>query len=319
MTTVLITAIGGDIAQGLATILREAYPQFRLVGMDIHERHGGQLSVDALHKAPPVADPNYLAWLSDLMRREKVNHCIPTSEAELVFLARQGLAAVADVPLVMPNAKSVLVGCDKLSTAQFLTSIGCPGPWTLAAADADATVPLPCVFKPRCSAGSKSVFICKTFAEIAFYRERHPNSVVQELLLPAEQEVTCAIYRTKDGRTAVLQLLRTLVGGFTGWARVIDNPEVSKQCVQIAEALDLSGGINAQLRLTDRGPRIFEINPRFSSTLLLRHKMGFRDGLWSMQEALGEKVSFYHPPVGTTGVRVQDAAVLGNGKQGSCA
>ena len=142
-------------------------------------------------------------------------------------------------------------------------------------------------------------------------------SVVQELLLPADQEVTCAIYRTKDGRTAVLQLLRTLVGGFTGWAQVIDHPEVSKQCVQIAEGLGLQGGINAQLRLTEQGPRIFEINPRFSSTLLMRHKMGFCDAVWTVQEALGKSVSFYHPRVGTTGVRVQDAAVLGSEKQGT--
>lgn len=317
MTTVLITAIGGDIAQGLAAIIRETYPQWRLIGMDIHERHGGQLYVDAFYKAPAVAHPTYHDWLADLIRKEQVQFCIPTSEAELVHFAKQELASFENATLIMPNSKSIHVGSDKLKTAQFLTSIGCPGPWTIAATEADNKVPFPCVFKPRCSAGSKSVFICDSLADIAFYQGHYPLSIAQELLLPADKEVTCAIYRTKDGRTAVLQLLRTLVGGFTGWAQVIEDPEVLKQCTQIAEALHLEGGINAQMRLTDRGPRIFEINPRFSSTLLLRHKMGFCDAAWMMQEAVGEKVSFYHPKVGTTGVRIQDATVIQTEKQGS--
>jgi len=317
MTTVLITAIGSDIAQGLAAIIRETYPQWRLLGMDIHERHGGKLYVDTFYKAPAVANPTYPDWLADLIRKEQVNFCVPTSEVELVHFAKQELTTFTNAALIMPNSKSIHVGSDKLKTAQFLTSIGCPGPWTISATEVDNKLQFPCVFKPRCSAGSKAVFICNSLAEIVFYRDRYPSSVVQELLLPADQEVTCAIYRTKDGRTAVLQLLRTLVGGFTGWAQVIENSEILKQCTMIAEALDLKGGINAQLRLTDRGPRIFEINPRFSSTLLLRHKMGFCDAVWMMQESVGEKVSFYHPKVGTIGVRIQDAAVLQNEKQGA--
>lgn len=33
MKTVLITGIGGDIAQGVATILRESRPDLRLIGV----------------------------------------------------------------------------------------------------------------------------------------------------------------------------------------------------------------------------------------------------------------------------------------------
>ena len=39
---------------------------------------------------------------------------------------------------------------------------------------------------------------------------------------------------------------------------------------------------------------IFEINPRFSSTVLFRHLMGFEDVLWSIQDKLGLSVEPYY-------------------------
>lgn len=310
MKTVLITAIAGDIAQGVATIVRAAFPKWRLIGSDIHPRHGGNLFVDTLLEAPRADAPGYDAWLDDVVGREGVDIVIPMSEAELLHLSGNRIVEELGAKFIMANAKAIEVGSDKLWTAQYLGSIGCERPWTIPAEEFDATTPLPCIFKPRRSAGSKGIFICSSAAEVQFHRAGHPPAVLQELLLPAEKEVTCAIFRCAKGKTAVLQLLRSLVGGFTGWAQVIDEPEINEQCTRLAEALDLRGSINAQLRLTDRGPRIFEINPRFSSTVFMRHLMGFQDVVWSLQEALGEDPQFAFPEVGTTAVRVQGAAVL---------
>ena len=105
-------------------------------------------------------------------------------------------------------------------------------------------------------------------------------------------------------------MLRELVGGFTGWAQVVDEPEAVSQCIALAEALDLRGPMNAQMRITDRGPRIFEINPRLSSTVYLRHLLGFSDVQWMLDEHEGRAVDFPTVPTGTIAVRIQDAAVL---------
>lgn len=308
--TVLITGIGGDVAQGIATIVRETFPAWRIIGMDIHERHGGALFVEKFYMAPRVDDPTYSGWLERLIARERVDLCVPTSEAELIHLSRAGNATVAGIPLVMANREAIEIGSDKLRTAQFLIGTGIPAPRTVPAEGFGPEFPLPCIFKPRRSAGSKGIFVCRTADEIAFYRTHYPQAVVQELLEPSDREVTCALYRGRSG-TAVLQLLRSLVGGFTGWAQVIDDAEIAEQCRRIAEASELQGCINVQLRLTPRGPRIFEINPRFSSTSLIRHRMGFTDVVWQLQEALGQPVTYRQPDVGTIGVRVQGAALAG--------
>ena len=55
---VLITGIGGDIAQGVATILRESRPDLRLIGVDVHTQHGGHLFVDVNEIIPSASDSN---------------------------------------------------------------------------------------------------------------------------------------------------------------------------------------------------------------------------------------------------------------------
>jgi carbamoyl-phosphate synthase large subunit len=308
--TILITAIGGDIAQCIASIVREEFPQWRILGCDTHDRHGAELLVDRCFVAPKASSIDYGNWIESLVVSERVDLCIPMSEAELGYFVERGSNEIATARLVMANAKAIEVGSDKLVTARFLLSVGCPAPWTIPVEECRASTPFPCIFKPRRGAGSRGVFVCNSAEEALFFSSRFPAAVLQELLLPEDREVTCAIYRTGDGRIAVLQLMRKLVGGFTGWARVIDDPEIGRQCEQLAESLNLCGSINAQLRITDDGPRIFEINARFSSTVLLRHRMGFRDVVWSVREMLGEAIQLDSPLLGMTAVRTQGAALL---------
>jgi carbamoyl-phosphate synthase large subunit len=307
---VLITAIGGDIAQGIATILRQSFPDWHLTGIDVHSRHAGSLFVDQFHEAPRALEAGYEDALKTIVERGAIDLVIPMSEVELLLLSSKGYRKVGGADLLMANHLAIEVGADKLKTAQFLESIGVPAPWTVLAENFGPQQQLPCIFKPRRGAGSKAVFRCETVEEVEFYRHRHADAIVQELLLPADQEVTCGVFRTCGGRIAVVQLLRTLTGGFTGWARVIDDPEILSQCMRLAEALHLRGSINVQLRITENGPRIFEINPRFSSTVLMRHQMGFCDLVWSIQDLAGEHVHLFSPQVGTTAVRRQGAQLL---------
>ena len=52
--------------------------------------------------------------------------------------------------------------------------------------------------------------------------------------------------------------------------------------------------INIQLRITEEHtPKIFEINPRYSSTVLYRHLFGFEDLIWSIEDRLGYDLSDY--------------------------
>lgn len=310
MKSILLTAIGGDIAQGAATIIRQTFPDWRLVGVDMGDRHGGGLYVDMLAKAPRADDPAYLPWLKVLLDQEKIDFCWPFSEAEIGMLASMEPAKIGNATLITPGQHAVAVGNDKYETSLFLASLGLPGPWTEIDSSDLGPSSFPCIYKPRRTAGSKSIFICNALDEAQFFQAKFPDGIFQELLLPADREVTCAVYRIRSGETHVLPLLRNLTGGLTGWAQVIENEDITRQCQTLAEAVGLRGAMNVQLRLTEAGPRIFEINARLSSTALMRHQMGFQDTVWTLKELQEEEISVSLPKTGTIGIRTQNASII---------
>lgn len=305
---VLITGIGGDISQGVATILRENRPDLRLIGVDVHAQHGGHLFVDHFQLVPKANDPGYLDAIKEVVRKHSVGIVIPMSEPEL--------GATLPFPEWTPGIKWITAGecvveagLDKFETMEALKGLEIPVPWTLPVSDGRPAV-YPCILKNRTGSGSRAVFTVADNEEADYLAKRHPNAVFQELLGTLEQEVTCAVYRCQDGRVSSLLMLRRLTGGFTGWAKIIKDEETARMCEAIANGLDLRGSMNVQLRLTDKGPRVFEINPRFSSTVLMRHRLGYTDVLWAIEEAEGKQVIFPEIPQDRIMVRVQAAAVI---------
>lgn len=304
---ILITGIGGDISQGVAAILRENRPDLRLIGVDVHAQHGGHLFVDQFDLVPSASAPGYIDAIKNIVRKYSVDVVIPMSEPELgAALPFSELAP--GVKWITAGERVVGAGLDKLETVRALTSLGVPVPWTKPVTEG-RPVAYPCIMKNRFGSGSRAVFTVSNDEDVDYLVKRYPDAIFQELLEPADREVTCAVYRRRDGEVASLLMLRRLTGGFTGWAKVIKDEETSRMCEVIAQGLDLRGSMNIQLRLTDNGPRVFEINPRFSSTVLMRHRMGFTDVLWALDEAEGKSVAFPDIPQGCIMVRVQGATV----------
>lgn len=308
MKSILITGIGGDIAQSVAKIIRQYNPALKLVGSDVHSQHGGGLYVNELFELPAASSTEYIAKLSELFEKESVDTAIPMAEPELAVLGPL-IKQRKEINWITAGEQVIAAGIDKFATFYALKMLDLPVPWTILVNNC-APKSYPCIFKNRFGSGSRAVFIVKDKKEADYLAERYPDAIYQELLEPADKEVTCAVYRTRDGRISTLQMLRKLVGGLTGWAMVINDDEITTMCATIAEGLNLQGSMNVQLRVTENGPRVFEINPRFSSTSLMRHKLGFTDVLWALEEIEGKPIIFPIFNEGQVMVRTQDAAIL---------
>jgi carbamoyl-phosphate synthase large subunit len=308
MRKVLITGIGGDIAQSTAKIIREQYPHIALVGTDLHLQHGGSLFVDKVYILPTANSIDYISKLVHLIDTEGVDVVIPMTEPELAVLGSL-IKVRNDISWITAGEQVIAAGLDKLATAETIEKLGLPVPWTV---PVNQGLPhqYPCILKNRLGSGSRAVFIVKDEAEALYLSKRYPDAIYQELLEPADREVTCAVYRTRDGKVSTLQMLRRLVGGFTGWATVINDDATSRMCKKLAEGLNLQGSMNVQLRITDAGPRVFEINPRISSTVLMRHQLGYTDVLWAMLEIEDKPINFPVLKEGQVMVRTQGAAIL---------
>ena len=113
-------------------------------------------------------------------------------------------------------------GLDKLETVQALARLGLPVPWTVPVSEG-RPISFPCILKNRFGSGSRAVFVVAEEEDAAYLVPRYPEAVFQELLEPVEGEVTCAVYRSRDGKVASLLMFRRLTGGFTGWAKGIND------------------------------------------------------------------------------------------------
>lgn len=288
---VLISGIASDIGFGTGRILRDWGWKGQLYGIDIQSEHPGEFVFDQHTVAPRATDETYLSWLARHIERNNIGLFIPTSESEIAVLSENDLKEIAGARILIANHQAITRSLDKFSCMSFLAECGLRVPEN---GIVGVTLPsnYPVIVKPRSGQGSKQIQRiddAQTFSELAF-----PGQIWQEYLAPDDQEYTCPIYHAANRGTQVLVLRRTLSGGLTGRGEVVAAPLIEHYVADIARQLELNGAINVQLRLTSNGPCLFEINPRLSSTLVFRDKLGFCDLRWWIQDTVGAE---YTPPI----------------------
>ncbi|MBA6420465.1 ATP-grasp domain-containing protein [Pseudomonas neustonica] len=293
---VLVSGVAGDIGFGIARVLRDWGYFSGLYGIDIHSDHPGCFVFDECAVAPRATEAHYISWLSDYIRKNKIEVFIPTSEAEIGVLAAAKIHEICGAIVIRNNDFTIDKSLDKYECLSYLASRGIPVPeHGLVGNDLPSGYPV--IVKPRSGQGSKGVVLIYTAEELASC----PTGLVwQSYLLPDDEEYTCPVYSSSKTGPYVLLMKRKLVGGLTGSGAVVECPEIDKYVRKILECMRLDGGINIQLRLTEMGPLLFEINPRLSSTVVFRNKMGFTDVRWWLADKLGlENPPYSAPKAGT--------------------
>lgn len=288
---ILVTGCGGDIGQSIGKILQSSPLIENVIGCDLNLEHAGKFIFDRIQCVSSCRSDKYFYDIEQIVKDEQIDVIIPVSEPELRFFSEIKLGShLFEKPLIKANQKSLEIGFDKLKTAYFLEEHGLPFPVSSSMRDLMTPV-YPLVLKSRDGSGSKNLFIIKDDLDFEYYKKKYPDFIAQELVGTASDEFTCGLFRSNTGDIRHIIFRRRLVGGFSGYGTVEINSDISNLLTRIALELNLKGSINVQLRITDKGPCVFEINPRFSSTVLFRHLMGFEDVIWSIQEVLSLPLS----------------------------
>jgi carbamoyl-phosphate synthase large subunit len=291
---ILVTGCGGDIGQSIGKILNNYGKINYLIGCDISDHNAGQFIYKNFFIGKPCSDKNYIKSIQDVVTANNIDLIIPISEPELRFLSSSNtLNKIGTAQIVGANAKALEIGFDKLETAKFLEENNLPFPKTTLLSNSTETNNYPAIVKSRTGSGSSKVYLVKDAIDYNYVKHKHPDFIVQEYLPFEEGEFTCGVFRSEQGNIRSIILKRELTGGYSGYGEVIKNKEITDLLETLAIKLDLKGSINVQLRLTAKGPVIFEINPRFSSTVLFRHMFGFQDLIWSIQDITHQKISPY--------------------------
>ena len=292
MKNIYVSSVGGDIAQSVISIISESIDSITIFGSDLNYNQPGFFLVNHFEVSPHADNPNFFLWLTQFLRRNHIDYYIPMNESELRVLAaipdNQLNKILGSCSIIWAGRSAISLFGDKYLTSKFLTEIGVNTPLVYEDLDEIQDFDFPLIVKPRFGSGSKSIFRCDTKRELEGSLLFVPTPIIQKFIGENDQEFTAGIFRNSNGESNVIIFRRMLVGGATGWAEVYQNIQMESICRDIASAVNLSGSINVQFRLDEGEPSVFEINGRLSSTVYMRHLLGFEDLLWS----LGQTESF---------------------------
>lgn len=310
---ILISAANSDISTAIARIMQLNYPEASLVGVAPDGLWPGNHFYKNIESVPFIGPDNeYIIRINNIIKKYDIDLFIPISEKELAFFASPDAPKV-DVDMLI-NPKEVIETClDKYKTYLWLKEIGISVPETYLFND-QKSFEWPVVVKPRKSAGSKNIFTAKNKIFLNAIRQEYSDIIdqyiIQRQISDATQEYTCALWRQKnDFRFLILH--RKLQGGLTSEAKVVRNISIEDTLNKIQKNIFGDFFINVQLRLENGVPYVFEINPRFSSTVIMRHKIGFQDLVWSINAKLHLSISSYSgTKTGTQIYRLSDELIV---------
>ena len=281
----MLSSVGGDLAQNVINCIKKMSGENWLLGSDVNPRNSGQSFVDHFIESKLVSESDYLQWLNGVFKEFKIDCYFPLSESEIKFFAeideKSFNTIFTDVKFIGVNKKIVNIFSDKFQTQNWLESEGFQTPKIYSNMDAEGLI-YPVIIKPRFGSGSRSVFRCRNRIELSSVLNLVTEPIIQEYIGSDSDEFTIGLYASGD-KIKIISFRRLLSNsGATSWAKHEVQDNFVEIGIKIAKKLELNGSINIQLRLHEGVPYIFEINPRFSSTVFIRSELGFNDVAWSV-------------------------------------
>lgn len=284
----MVTTAGSAPTPG--TILHLQRAGFRVVATDVDPTAPGLYLADRGYLVPPGDSEAFLPRMRALCAEEKALAVIPLVDEELLRVPELEHDGVA---VLLPRPGFVSTCLDKYTLMRALDEAGIGVPRTWSAAEwpvgAADSVPEGLIVKPRSGRGSRGVVFIESAQDMARVIAESGYStdelIVQERLTGPEYTVSVVVWR--DGNVqAVVPKEVILKQGVTRYAVTRHNEAVAEVCRAVQGELGADGPFNVQLALDDRGrPRIFEINPRFSSTAALTVAAGVDEIVGLLRQA----------------------------------
>lgn len=297
MEKFLVTGANGDIGDAVARVLKNAFPSAKITGADSSGLMPGALVLDDMISSPPADAPEYREWLQNISLQHDL--VIPTTDAEVTAIARAGLDN-QDAQRILMNAGWVVqTFTDKFEAARWFAEKGISTPHARPLIEAGPEN-LPLCIKPRIGHGSNGVQVITSPARLDLLTSEiaDPSQwLAQDLVGTDDTEYTCALV-SWGGQTNSIAMRRKLVDGATWWVSVETTPAIEELLTRLAQELPASSFVNVQLRLHGGVPYVFEINPRLSGTVMMRHLLGFRDLEWLIRCRKGDPLPAYRATPG---------------------
>ncbi len=274
-TTVLLTGAGGDQCVFIWKALKQSTLDIRIVACDSSYLAVGLYRTDRGYVIPRAGSDDYLARIKEIITTEKIDIVMTGGSEEMMVLGERApqIQEETGAYIVAPHFETLKIAADKWKLVSFLKENGFSYPQSCIPEDKPSLdrflqdVPFPYIVKSRFGAGSRGLAVAHDRQQLELFVDQVNYPIIQEYLLPDDEEFTVGCFCNSQAKAVgSIIMKRTLGHGLTNKASVIFHEGITRYCESIAEKLGYIGPLNLQLRLTEHGPVLFEINPRFSST-----------------------------------------------------
>lgn len=323
-TTVLMTGAGAPGASGIVKSLRRNDERdVRIIGVDMDPNAYGFALVDACYTVPSGDDDDYIPRIRDVAYAEDVDVILPLTTAEITPLAAHKETFAEEGITVMVSDEAALRSAnDKGTLYEFLGEHDLDGApdFRRTATEAeflDAVEALgypdrPVCFKRPVASGKRgfrilddsldrldlllhekpdsSVTTLEEVLPVLREAEEFPELIVMEFLPGDEYSVDVLAMDDEVAAVVPRSRARTRAGiSFEG--TVEPREDLIEAATEICTELGLEYNINVQFRYdADGDPKVLEINPRVSGTIVMCVGAGANLPYLGVKYALGEPV-----------------------------
>lgn len=337
---IAVSCIGSGVGQSVIDSIRLSNLPVETIGLGTNPFAFGAYDCNTYDYTSNIYDPNYIENLISKCREHKVDLIIPGHDDEVKVLAKNIRKLNAEnMKAICPGDRLVSLCRDKELMSRELNKVvdAFVRSYELDQIESNLNsgkIKLPLLAKPKSGYASKGIFVINSSEDLSKITENH---IVQEIALPRTDdphyhEFLDQLQRGINNQVAEISVQIVadqegqIVGRMATYNRLrngepieilpYENGDVWQIIDQLTPFLiqnGLRGPLNIQGRLTDRGFRIFEMNPRFTGITGMRAMMGFNEVEFCIREWLGVQTGnqSLKPPSNRFGVRQTASKVIG--------
>jgi carbamoyl-phosphate synthase large subunit len=305
---VLVTAVGGIVAQGiikslkLANLSDNSVVKYRITAGDMSAQAAGLYRCDNGILLPSATSTDYIESILKIARDEDMDAIYIGSDEELLIIgnSKKRIESESKAKVLSSPIDVLTTARDKWKTFLFLRENNLPVAESALPADDEKFVKefgYPIVVKPREGYGSLYFYLvrCKSEMQQAILNIQKAgwHALLQEYLNESNTEYTSGVTIDRFGKYVMssVSIQKILKNGQTYKAFIDDYKEVRRSSEEAALKLGARGAINIQAKLIENKPKIFEINPRFSATCPMRSVAGINEpDIVFRNSVLGEEI-----------------------------
>jgi nucleoside-diphosphate-sugar epimerase/carbamoylphosphate synthase large subunit len=321
---VAVTSVGSGIGQSIVQSCRLSNLPFYVVGFDINPLAFGAYDCDAQCTVPRVTSPDYIETVLESCVIHNVSILIPGLDSELLLISgnkkrfeERGISVLVADPAFIGLCRDKILWSRELS-ARSTAVVPCYYLNELSPLLRDGTLHFPMIAKPKDGSASAGIRIVNSNEQLSDLDESY---VIQPYIFPHRNDPNNRTLRDSIERGRFLQVAeisvqyviskrREILGRMASYNKLKDGVPVEIVPVddsRIWKSLEdmfpylyehgMYGPVNFQGRMTDEGPRFFEMNGRFTGITGLRSMMGFNEVEILIQEFLGMDYGNVNMPV----------------------